>query len=266
MTKQPVDRVDYDRVAPTYHQRYHVNDLPGVAAALQTLAREIGSGRILEVGCGTGRWLVELQGAERCVWGLDPSRGMLQQGRRQQPELVLANGPAEYLPFPNGAFDLIFCVNAFHHFRQPRRFIAEARRILRPGGRLAIIGEDPHSGRNRWYLYDYFPEARDLDLARFPSAGDILDWLVAAGFDTVSWRTVEHIRGTLTGRAVLDDHFLQKSSTSQLILLSDEAYQAGLDRIKTALAEAEAANKTLVFPTSIFLDMLAGQTPVPAAS
>src|SRR5437660_25768 len=83
------------------------------------------------------------------------------------------------LLLPDAGFDLIFCVNAFHHFPQPRVFICEARRLLRPGGALAITGMDPHAGRDRWYLYDYFVGTQDTDLRRFSSSGTILDWMVA---------------------------------------------------------------------------------------
>jgi len=160
-------------------------------------------------------------------------------------------------------FDLVFCVNAFHHFDPPRVFVSEARRLLRPGGALAIIGMDPHRGRDRWYLYDYFAGTYATDLDRFPSGGTVLDWMVAAGFARVEWCLAEHIVHQHVGRAVLRDPILQKHGTSQLALLTDEAYAAGLGRIETALAEAEAAGKTLVFPVDISLTMVTGRVPQP---
>jgi hypothetical protein len=60
---------------------------------------------------------------------------------------------------------------------------------------------------------------------------------------------------------VLGDYFLQKHSTSQLTLLTDEAYAAGVRRIEAALAAAEAEGKTLVFPNDLSLTILIGQTP-----
>ncbi len=61
-----------------------------------------------------------------------------------------------YTPIPDASFHLVFCVNALHHFDQPRSFITEARRLLAPGGTLVIIGMDPHAGRDEWYVYQYF--------------------------------------------------------------------------------------------------------------
>jgi len=131
--------------------------------------------------------------------------------------------------------------------------------LLQPGGALAIIGMDPHAGRDRWYLYDYFTGTYETDLRRFSSGGTVLDWMVVAGFARVEWRVVEHIVGQHVGRAVLQDPILQKHGTSQLALLTDEAYAAGMSRIKAALGGAEATGRTLVFPVDISLTMVTGR-------
>jgi len=252
-------RVNYDQIAPTYDQRYTVDRFEGIATALRSVAQDVGAERILEVGCGTGRWLVELLPTAREVYGVDLSLGMLGQARQRPEPFSLICGHASHLPFPDSVFDLIFCVNAFHHFPQPHVFICEARRLLRPGGALAIIGMDPHCRRDRWYIYDYFAGTQATDLHRFSSGGAVLDWMVAAGFARVEWRVVEHIMGHHRGRAVLEDPILQKHGTSQLALLTDEAYTAGMNRIRTALDEAEAAGRTLVFPVDISLTMVTGR-------
>ncbi len=60
------------------------------------------------------------------------------------------------------------------------------------------------------------------------------------------------------GRAVLDDPFLRQGACSQLALLDDEAYAAGLGRIEAALDAAEAAGETLTFRTDLFIAMVVG--------
>ena len=80
----------------------------------------------------------------------------------------------------------------------------------------------------------------------------------AAGFKQVERRPVERIIDDKTSATVLDDPFLQKHTSSQLALLSDAEYAAGVQRIKTAIAEAEAAGKTLIFPTGLIIDMVWG--------
>lgn len=254
--------VNYDPIAPTYDRRYVINTLPGVTATLRSLVEPNRSARILEVGCGTGRWLTQLGPIASQAYGLDRSPAMLGQARGRQVNLKLVGGHALQLPFPDASFDLVFCVNALHHFGGPRSFIAEARRLLRPNGRLAVIGMDPHAGRDDWYVYHYFPGTYEVDLARFPGGDTILAWMCAAGFDGVERRIAEHIFHSLIGRDVLDDYFLGKEATSQLTLLTDEAYAAGLDRIEGALRKAEAAGEGLVFPVDIYLMLFTGQVPL----
>lgn len=256
-------QVDYDRVAPRYDRRHADGGLKGPARALQALAREVGAGAVLEVGCGTGHWLdvlhAALPAAAGPFHGLDLSAGMLAHAQARGAPLHLVRGSADVLPFPSASFDLVYCVNAIHHFDAPRTFVSEARRLLRPGGALAVIGMDPRHRRNWWYVYDYFDGTYETDLARFPSWGITLDWMAAAGFETVEWRVVESIMDAKVGRAVLDDPFLQKDATSQLTLLDDAAYAAGLERLRAAVAAAEAAGTQVVFPTDLLLGMVTGR-------
>jgi SAM-dependent methyltransferase len=185
---------------------------------------------------------------------------MLGQARRRRPAgppAGLLRGRAAQLPFSHATFDLVYCVNAIHHFDHPRAFISEARRLLRPGGRLAVIGMDPHGRRESWYVYRYFHGVYETDLRRFPSWAEIAGWMSAEGL-AVECRIVERIWDPKTGREVLDDPFLRKNSCSQLALLSEEAYQAGLRRIRAALDRAEAAGETLTFSVDTPLAMISG--------
>lgn len=250
--------VNYDNVAPTYNGRYARKGLEGISSALRTLARNVRPERILEVGCGTGHWLEELSPLAHHVHGLDFSSGMLRQARQRSSHFHLTHGRANQLPFADASFDLVFCANAFHHFDQPASAIAEARRLLRPGGAFAITGMDPHVPI-RWYLYDYFPGTYETDLRRFPSSGTVTDWMIAAGFDNTEWRLVHQVAHEVRGRDALADHFLQKNGTSQLTLLGDEAYNAGLRRIESAIAEAEAKGEILTLPVYISFSMVTGR-------
>jgi len=260
-------KVDYDQIAPHYDARYAANRLEGIGGLLRQLTAEAGGrqARLLEVGCGTGYWLSLLGPHTGPICGLDLSAGMLRQARGQAPSASLVRGEAGRLPFASASFDLLVCVNALHHFPDPRAFVAEARRLLRPGGTLVNVGMDPHAGRDRWYLYDYFPGTLENDTRRFPSAGMLVDWVKAAGFERATWLTAEHILNIQRGRAVLDDPFLQKHGTSQLALLSDQAYHAGLARLRQTLDAAEAAAKaggeTLEFVTDLWMSAVIARAP-----
>lgn len=248
--------VDYDRIAPSYNQRYRENERSGTAAALIALAHDVQAERVLEVGCGTGHWLAALGPHVSQVYGLDLSTGMLRRARETAPA-CLVRGRAGQLGLASASLDLVYCVNAIHHFDRPRAFVTEARRLLRPGGVLAVIGMDPRANPV-WYAYRYFEGVYETDLERFPSWGEIIDWMVASRFSNVSCRVVDRYSGVKVGRKVLDDPFLKKDSSSQLALLSDDAYACGMRRIELALDEAEAAGIELVFQVDTELEMIAG--------
>lgn len=251
-------QVNYDSIAPTYARRYEASPLSGVEQAVLSLAREIPARRVLEVGCGTGRWLGSLSKVGFQVFGLDLSTGMLNQAGKHLHGAHLACGRAGGLPFQEQRFDLVFVVNAIHHFSDPRGFIAQAWTLLRPGGALAIVGQVPQERHNRWYVYDYFEDTYQTDIRRFQTWETLRAWIQAEGYQNLLLKSVEHISDPKYGAEVLEDPFLQKTAISQLALLSDQAYQRGLQRIRDALEEARSAGKDLVFPVELRLDMLAG--------
>lgn len=252
-------QLDYDRIAPTYNQRFADARPRGTAGALLSLAQELEAERILEVGCGTAHWLADLRPVSEQLFGLDFSAGMLHQAQERDGALTLIQGRAGQLPFENATFDLVYCVNAIHHFDYQQSFVFEARRLLKVGGALAVLGFDPRQHRTKWYIYDYFEGAFATDLERFPSWGMIMDWMASAGFAHVEWRLAEWIWDDKRGHEVLDDPFLKKNAASQLALLSDQEYAIGLNKIQAALAEAKAAGETLVFPCEILVRALVGR-------
>jgi len=249
--------VDYDKVAPIYDRRYSTDHLAGVEECLSTWMRQARACRVLEAGCGTGHWLTTLKGCELCC-GLDFSSGMLHKAMQKDGRLPLVQGTAVQLPFGSNAFDLVFCVNAIHHFPDPALFIREAHRILRKGGLLAIVGMDPQTEPDRWYLYDYFPGTCETDRARYPSGEMIRSWMKDAGFPSSERQPGVRIDHDFAGREVLGDPTLQKNGTSQLSLLTDEAFQAGMARIEETLQQAEKRGESIIFPTHIALPAVVG--------
>jgi ubiquinone/menaquinone biosynthesis C-methylase UbiE len=196
------------------------------------------------------------------VYGVDLSPGMLQQGRERRNISNLILSHASRPPFSNASFDLVCCVNALHHFQHQPEFIAEARRLLRPGGALAVIGMDPRLHQDTYYFYDYFEGTYETDLGRFPTWETVFDWMAANNFESIEWQTVERILDHKQGSEVLNDPYLQKHGQSQLALLSDEAYEAGLRRIEAAVNQAEATGQTLVFRVDLSIAMLVGRVKV----
>lgn len=97
--------------------------------------------RVLDVGCGTGA--LTLAAAERVgprgsVVGLDPNPEMLAVARRKAAPVEWHEGRAEALPFPDASFDAVVSQFAMMFFADPVAALREMRRVLRPGGRMAV--------------------------------------------------------------------------------------------------------------------------------
>jgi ubiquinone/menaquinone biosynthesis C-methylase UbiE len=240
--------IDYNKLAETYNARYVDNPLQEIADVLVALAARFQNPTVLEVGCGTGRWLQEF--ASFTV-GVDYSIEML---RRAGTVAHLVNASANSLPFRIGVFNLIYCVNALHHFPNPQQFICDSAPLLKPGGVLAIIGIDPRTIRMR-YFYDYFDRALTIDLQRYPSFGRQLDWMSEAGFDQVEHRIVHTWTSHFRGSEIFSDPFLRQESNSLLALLSTSEYHAGLQRIEAAVAKGS----NVTFDTEIPFGMVTGR-------
>jgi len=251
-------QVDYDSVASTYNRRFAEDRLSGTLLALQEITRAVGGDRVLEVGCGTGHWLAGLSGVPNGLYGIDLSAGMLEQAQGRALPFTLTRGRAEALPFAAASFGLVYCVNAIHHFARPDEFIRQARLVLRGGGALAVLGMDPRIHRHDWYVYDYFDGVYETELRRFPVWEQVQAWMSQCGFERMALRFVDEMGGPKYGRDVLKDPFLEKNATSQLILLSDQAYAAGLERIRGALENADTMGETLIFQNTIRIQMLTG--------
>ncbi len=134
----------YDR----WSRFYDTYDNPMVAAAARIVTQGLGGVQglsVFEFGCGTGRNLAALLnlGAAR-VSGCDLSTGMLDQARRRGSRFELfQHDMAHPLPLEAGTFDLaLFCLS-LEHMESLDMPLREARRIVRPGGRIAILEIHP---------------------------------------------------------------------------------------------------------------------------
>ncbi len=102
-----------------------------------------GTARALDVGCGDGTWCRYLAGRGTDVLGLDADAGALparsSAPRDQASGVGYVVGSAEALPFADGTFDAVTMSMVLHHVDPPRA-LAEAARVLSPGGVLLVLG------------------------------------------------------------------------------------------------------------------------------
>jgi ubiquinone/menaquinone biosynthesis C-methylase UbiE len=195
--------------------------------------------RVLDVGCGTGRLAAALAEREACrVWAVDPSPEMLAIARaRTGPPTQFRLARAEALPFRPGWFERVVMRLVVHLVDRPVA-LAEARRVLGPGGRLAIATFDPVHF-DRYWLNALFPSLEAIDRARFPSPDVLRGELGRAGFAAV-YPTALHQRARIDRKTALEK--IRGRHISTFDLIEAEEYRTGLERAARELpAEIEYA-------------------------
>jgi SAM-dependent methyltransferase len=109
------------------------------ARALIIEATAVGAGtRLLDIGCGSGELCAQAAARGATVSGIDAAEGMIEIARARLPDADLRVGPMESLPWDDDGFDVVSGVNAFQFAADIVGALAEARRVARPGGRVAI--------------------------------------------------------------------------------------------------------------------------------
>jgi SAM-dependent methyltransferase len=154
------------------------------------------SARVADIACGTGiladRIERELHPAE--VYGVDMSEGMLNQARARSTGVQWLRGPAEQLPFDDGALDAVVTTSAFHFFDQPSA-LRDFHRVLAPGGLAAV---STLSAR-RPLLQG--PSTSRWKVAHHPSPAEMRRLFEGAGFTVAEQHRV---RRPLLTRAISD--------------------------------------------------------------
>jgi len=257
MTAGDTRITDYDSIADGFDRRYALFRYDGVREALLNFLRPAVPAA-LEVGCGTGHWLREMDGQAAIIAGIEPSGPMLLHARDTAPRARLVRGRAEQLPWRDASFDRVFCVNALHHFSDRAQFFDEARRVLKPGGGVMTIGKDPHPVRDEWWVYDYFEGTRAIDLARFAPVRTLRGELTTAGFSWAESFEADRIESVRRVADAFADGVIDRAFTSQLTVLTDEEFGCGVARIRQAEADAAETGAELMLVADFRLYAVVG--------
>jgi ubiquinone/menaquinone biosynthesis C-methylase UbiE len=223
----------HDAAAATYDAKWSISfDGAGVEYVRQRTERMLPGGRyrrVLEVGAGTGFWVLNLwrAGFASQVHVTDISEGMLEACRQNAAAVgcrVEARvGDAERLPYEDGSFDMVVGHAFLHHIPDPAAALVEAHRVLAPGGALLVAGEPSRVGdrvagvakavtRKACRILTRLPPLRSLASERVPPATEedrilqdlewdvdlhtfdpreVAGWARAAGFADVRVETEE---------------------------------------------------------------------------
>jgi len=159
----PRSALDADAVRAAYRRWAGVYDtlFGSVSRAARrravSLVNRLPGQEVLEVGVGTGLALPHYT-AEKRVTGIDLSSDMLRQARKRVAALGLANVAAlheidaEATGLPNGAFDIAVAMFVASVVPNPRRLLAEMRRVVRPGGNILFVNHFAAENGPRWWI------------------------------------------------------------------------------------------------------------------
>ena len=196
----------FDRISPVYDRMNRGMTL-GLDQRWRTLAADAvvrPGDRVLDACCGTGDLALACERAGGAVTGLDFSEKMLERARAKSSTIEWRQGDALAMPFDDATFDAASVGFGVRNLDDLPRGLAELRRVLRPGGRLACLEITRPAGVLRpffrvWFdgivptvgkvlpggrAYTYLPAS----VRRFPGPKELAALLEEAGFSEVGWR------------------------------------------------------------------------------
>ena len=222
--------MNYDLLAADYAANRRVH--PGILAQLIAAAEGSQAQTIVDMGCGTGNYAAAVQEAKGpagiCVLGVEPSYGMLAYAHARG--IDVCQGQAEAIPLATAAVNLLFSVDVAHHVRAVPAYFAEARRVLRPCGRLCTATDSEQIIASRRPLAAYWPETIASELERYHPIPRLKQWMEGAGFQAVYEEEVEF------SYLLHDAEPYRSRAYSTLQRIGDEAWRRGLARLEADLA------------------------------
>ena len=230
-------RLRYDRAAAASYAK-HRGVWPEI---LQPLLENSGvdrDSRVLEVGCGTGNYVIAVQFIAGCAaHGIDISEEMLDHAVRRDSPVRFAAGSAEYLDFPDASLDLVFSVDVMHHLGSPSDHYREAYRVLAPGGLVLTVTRSEDMLELGSVTARYFPETVAANVTRYPSADALRRQIGDAGFKAVDTVAVSH------PVEVTNAALYTSKARSTLHLIPEDAFQRGLAALERDLEQGPVAGE-----------------------
>ena len=177
---------DYSNQARTYDETRAAS--PSVLGPLREALAGAPGRRLVDIGGGTGNYSLALreEGWEPLVVDRQPE--MLARAAAKGLETLQAD--AQRLPLPDASADAVMLVSMLHHVEDQAAAIAEAKRILRPRGRLALMVFTREDVEDLW-LTDYFPSTRAWMVESHPSLAEHLAMLPGARRIEIVFRDLE---------------------------------------------------------------------------
>lgn len=175
--------------------------------------------KVLDVAAGTGHFSRAIAPYVRQVTALDLTKAMIEQGKLETQKAGLTHvhfeqGIAENLPFPDASFDLVVTRFSLHHFENPSEALLEMHRVLKVGGRIAVIDLVSPDNPELAVAYNHFERLRDPSHTTAFSPNALLNGVAETGFDAVQG-TARDIEVNLTRWLNLTQTSLEARKTIQ---------------------------------------------------
>ena len=197
-----------------------------------------GVSRIIDLGCGTGRFSEPLSvHFQADVIGFDPSEKMLEEARKYSSRntVIFKQASAGKLPVKERSTDMVFMSQVFHHLADPDRTANDCYRILRDGG-YVCIRNGTVDVIETFHLVRFFRGIRPLIKEQMVSRNQIKSIFEGAGFDTVAHQVITH-QLSLDWSSFADKLALRADSF--LALLPDDDFRAGMDELRAYAEHAD---------------------------
>jgi len=217
--------------------------------ALENHLQDLQISKILDLGCGTGRFSEALAvyfSAE--VIGIDPSEKMLEQARKKHSDdrVQYQHGSAEAIPLPSASIDMIFMSMSFHHFIDRVMTARECRRALREQG-VVFVRTGTREQIRAYPYVPYFPSSRVMLEELLPDRAELRATFEEAGFRMAGSEVITQTIAP-SWNAYADK--LQAGGDSVVARLSRHELESGLATMRQS---AETIESTIAEPIDLFV-------------
>jgi SAM-dependent methyltransferase len=230
---------DYSRQARTYDETRAAS--PSVLGPLREALDGAPGRRLVDVGGGTGNYSLALREEGWRPLVVDRQPQMLARAAAKGLETLQAD--AQKLPLADESADAVMLVSMLHHVEDQPAALGEARRILRPGGRLALMAFTRENVASLW-LSDYFPSTRAWMAESHLTLDELLALLPGARRIDIVYRDLED--GSLGALAAHPERLVdprwhrQTSYFERLERRHPDELRAGLERLERDIAAGTA--------------------------
>jgi ubiquinone/menaquinone biosynthesis C-methylase UbiE len=233
-----MEKTDYSKIAAYYDKGRSLSDknIEMWLVLVSRYARLQDGTRVLDLGCGTGRFAIPMARYFRCkVTGADSSGEMLARSQEKDTERLVNwnTQDAQNLMYDDGVFDVVFVSHLLHHVDSPIAVLKECRRVLTNSG-VIIVRYGSLEQIRQGVEYIFFPEALAMDELRVPTVAIVEKWLKDTGFKGI---VTEEVRQQTY--AAPRDHLesVKVKNISALSMISQVAFTRGVNRLEEYIKE-----------------------------